>query len=67
MGIKSIMAAKQIVIMAYGKAKAAAVKKLVLGPVTTAVPASILQQHSNVTLIVDEAAADQIKKEKVEN
>lgn len=67
MGIKSIMAAKQIIIMAYGKAKAAAVKKLVLRPVTTAVPASILQQHSNVTLIVDEAASDQIKKGKVEN
>ncbi len=57
MGIASIMKSKQIILMAYGDGKVDAVSKMVDGPVTTEVPASILQQHPNVILIVDEAAA----------
>lgn len=43
--------------MAYGENKAEAISKTVNGPVTEEVPASILQKHPDVTLIVDEAAA----------
>lgn len=60
MGIANIMAAKQIVIMAFGENKAAAVKKMVEGQITEDVPASVLQNHSNVTLIVDHDAASKL-------
>ncbi|MBA1433773.1 glucosamine-6-phosphate deaminase [Bombilactobacillus bombi] len=57
MGIASIMQSKHIILMAWGANKAEAIYQTVKGPVTTACPASILQQHPQVTLIVDEAAA----------
>jgi glucosamine-6-phosphate deaminase len=60
MGIANIMSAKKIVIMAFGENKADAVKKMVEGPVTEEVPASILQNHGNVTLIVDQEAASKL-------
>ncbi|QCT75396.1 glucosamine-6-phosphate deaminase [Macrococcoides canis] len=56
MGIANIMAAKCIVLMAYGESKAEAIYNTVHGSVTEQVPASILQRHPNVTIIVDEAA-----------
>lgn len=57
MGIKNIMNSKEILLIASGKNKADAVNKLVNGPVTEDFPASILQRHPNVTVIVDEEAA----------
>lgn len=60
MGISSIMAAGKIILMAYGKNKAEAIKKTMNGPVTEEVPASILQKHPNVVVIVDEDAASQL-------
>ncbi|MDG3132230.1 glucosamine-6-phosphate deaminase [Streptococcus suis] len=60
MGIANIMAAKTIVLMAYGVEKAEAIKATVEGPITEEVPASILQRHENVVLIVDEAAASKL-------
>ncbi len=57
MGMKQIMDAKQILILATGEAKADAVYGMVEGEVTTALPASILQTHPACTLICDEAAA----------
>ena len=60
MGIANIMSAKEIVIMAFGDNKADAVQKMVEGSVTEDVPASVLQQHQNVTLIVDQAAASKL-------
>ena len=57
MGIASIMAAKKIILFAYGDKKADAIFKMVKGPVTEEVPASVLQNHPDVTLILDEAAA----------
>ena len=57
MGLQSIMDAKQIVLIAFGEKKAKAILDTVKGEVTTDVPASILQKHPNVTIIVDEAAA----------
>lgn len=57
MGLANILEAKEVLLIAYGKSKAQAIKDLVEGPQTTAVPASILQQHDNVTIIIDEEAA----------
>lgn len=60
MGIESIMSAKKILLMAYGKNKAEAVRNMIQGPVTEDVPASILQTHQDVTVILDEEAASQL-------
>ena len=57
MGIKNIMQAKSILMVVSGKNKARAVWGMVKGPVTTAVPASILQLHPFVTIICDREAA----------
>ena len=57
MGIQSIMQSKMIVLMAYGQGKADAIKQMIEGPVTEDLPASVLQKHPNVVVIVDEAAA----------
>ena len=60
MGIASIMAVKKIVLFAYGTKKADAIFKTVKGPVTEEVPASVLQNHPDVTLILDAAAAEKL-------
>lgn len=57
MGIRSIMNAKKILVVVSGKDKAEILKKVVYGPITPEVPASILQLHPNVTIVADEAAA----------
>lgn len=61
MGIGSIMKSKKILLVAYGENKAQAVADMVEGPVTTDVPASVLQNHDDVTVIIDEQAASKIK------
>ncbi|MCX2455810.1 glucosamine-6-phosphate deaminase [Lacticaseibacillus nasuensis] len=60
MGIGSIMKSKQIILMAYGSDKADAIQATIEGPVTTHVPASVLQNHANATIIIDEAAASKL-------
>ena len=57
MGIKQIMQAKKILILASGANKADAVCKMVKGEVTEAVPASVLQLHPDCILIADREAA----------
>lgn len=61
MGIDSIMAAKSIILMAYGENKADAVAAMIQGEVTEDCPASILQTHQDVTIIIDDAAAKNLK------
>lgn len=56
MGIGNIMSAKKILLLASGEAKAKAVYDSCFGPVTPEVPASVLQLHSDVIVIADEAA-----------
>lgn len=56
MGIKTIMQAKKIVIVVNGKEKAQIVKDAFFGPITPNVPASVLQLHSDVTLVGDKDA-----------
>ena len=57
MGIKTIMQAKKVLVVANGKGKAEIVKKAFTGPVTPEVPASILQMHPDVVVVLDEEAA----------
>ena len=57
MGLKNIMHAKKVLILANGANKAKAVYGLVHSPVTEELPASVLQLHPDCTLICDEAAA----------
>ena len=56
MGIKNIMQAKSIIIIASGKNKAEAIKGMVDGKIDTALPASVLQLHPFVTVVVDKDA-----------
>ncbi|MBM6948371.1 glucosamine-6-phosphate deaminase [Mordavella massiliensis] len=56
MGIGTIMRAKKILLVASGKDKAEIVKRAFTGPVCPQVPASILQLHPDVTVVVDAEA-----------
>ena len=60
MGVGSIRAARRVLLIALGEAKAPALAAAVEGPQTTACPASLLQDHPDVTVIVDPAAAAQL-------
>lgn len=57
MGLGTIMKAKQIILLASGRDKAPVLSKLVRPVIDTDVPASILNLHSNVTIIADREAA----------
>ena len=63
MGIGTVMAARKIVMVITGADKADILYKVFFGPVTPEVPGSILQFHSDVTLICDEAAAAKMPQE----
>lgn len=56
MGVRDILRAKRVVMVASGENKAQAVKAAFFGPITPKMPASILQYHSDFTLVADEAA-----------
>ena len=60
MGIKSIMLARQILVVVSGEDKADIVKEAFAGPITPHVPASILQLHPYVTLVGDKAALSKL-------
>ena len=62
MGIATIMKAREIVLLALGLHKADAVSAMVDGVITPDFPASILQRHQNVTVIVDPKAGSKIRK-----
>jgi glucosamine-6-phosphate deaminase len=56
MGIKTIMQAKKILLVANGKNKAEILHQAFYGPITPQVPASILQLHPDVVVVADQAA-----------
>ena len=60
MGLASIMRAKKIIVIATGENKAEAVYGMLKGPKTTDCPASILQDHPDVTVLLDKAAASKL-------
>ncbi|WP_411031562.1 glucosamine-6-phosphate deaminase [Spongiimicrobium sp. 3-5] len=57
MGVGTIMAAKRIILMAWGEGKAGVINQSVEGPIRESVPATFLQQHNNCDFIIDSAAA----------
>ena len=59
-GIKTIMQAKKILLVVSGESKADILAKAFLGPVTNEIPASILKQHKDVTIVGDEAALSKL-------
>ncbi|MEM2940278.1 MAG: glucosamine-6-phosphate deaminase [Thermoproteota archaeon] len=62
MGCGTIMEAKKILLLASGSDKADAIAATVEGPITSQVPASILQMHPDATIIIDEEAAWKLKR-----
>lgn len=60
MGIGTIMKAKRIVVMAWGENKAEVIQKVVEGDDTELIPASLLQEHSNIEVVIDEFAGDKL-------
>lgn len=61
MGISTIMQSKQIILLASGKEKAAAVKEIISGEIREEVPGTVLQRHPDVTVIADEEALSDIQ------
>ncbi|MEO6122819.1 MAG: glucosamine-6-phosphate deaminase [Ilumatobacteraceae bacterium] len=59
-GLGTIMDAREVVVVAQGVEKAAAIAAVVEGPVTAMCPGSVLQFHPRATIIIDEAAASQL-------
>lgn len=62
MGVGTIMDAREVLFLAFGEAKAGIVAETLEGPITTMVPASVLQMHPVVKVFLDEAAASRLKK-----
>lgn len=61
MGIGTIMEARHILLMAAGTAKAQAIRDTIEGPLAARCPASILQMHPKVTLVIDREAAGELE------
>ncbi|SFR95149.1 glucosamine-6-phosphate deaminase [Microbacterium sp. cf046] len=60
-GLGTILRARHLVLLAFGKGKAEAVAAAVEGPVTASLPASAIQLHPHATVVVDEAAASDLR------
>lgn len=60
MGVGTIMAAKRIILMAWGEGKAGVIKQAVEGAIRESVPATFLQQHEHCDFIIDRAAASNL-------
>ena len=60
MGISSIFKSKRIILLAWGESKAGIIQRTVEGGITTLVPATYLQNHHNVTFVLDLAAASEL-------
>ena len=60
MGMATILAARAIVLVATGRSKARAIKAMLSGRITPSLPASFLQLHHEVRLMLDKAAAERL-------
>jgi glucosamine-6-phosphate deaminase len=61
MGMGTILSARHIILLATGTSKAKIVAKALAGPITTRVPASLLQGHPRVVFVLDRAAAARLR------
>lgn len=64
MGISNILQAKKIVLLAWGGSKAKVIQQAVEEDVTERIPASLLQNHDDVTFVIDESAAVELTRNK---
>ena len=64
MGLKTIMDAKRIILIAWGEEKAQVIENIVEGEHQLLVPATCLQEHKNVEVVIDEGAASQLTRVK---
>ncbi len=60
MGIKTILSAKRIVLLAWGTNKSEIIQKAVEGAITSKIPTTYLQKHENTTLVLDQQAASKL-------
>ena len=60
LGVKKIMEAKRVILMAWGESKANVIKESAEDQVTSRVPASYLQEHNNATFVLDKAASSKL-------
>lgn len=60
LGVKKIMEAKRVILLAWGERKSNIIQASVEGPVTNQVPASFLQEHNNATFVLDKAASSKL-------
>lgn len=60
-GLGTILAARHLFLLAFGEGKARAVAGAVEGPLTSSLPGSAIQLHPHVTVVVDEAAASELR------
>jgi glucosamine-6-phosphate deaminase len=60
MGVSTILRSKRIVLMAWGQNKASIIKRTIQGDISSEVPATFLQNHTNTTFILDEGAASEL-------
>ncbi|MBI4659353.1 MAG: glucosamine-6-phosphate deaminase [Verrucomicrobia bacterium] len=60
-GLQTILSAKKVFILAYGRSKASAVRSMIEGSMTPQHPASFLQNHADVSVYLDEAAASELR------
>jgi glucosamine-6-phosphate deaminase len=60
MGVSTIMNSKRVVLLAWGQNKARVVKKTIEGEISAEIPATFLQNHDNVTFVLDELAASEL-------
>lgn len=60
-GLGTILDARNVVLVAHGRAKAAAVAAAIEGPLSSTCPASVLQLHGSATVVVDEEAASALR------
>lgn len=60
MGVGTILEAKRILLMAWGEGKASIIKEAIEGPINDVIPATYLQNHSNVKAILDDASSAEL-------
>ncbi len=63
MGIDTILRAERIVLMAWGEEKAQVVQRVIEGEINPQLPASYLQEHDNIEVVIDESAAQHLTRE----
>jgi glucosamine-6-phosphate deaminase len=62
MGMATILQARSIVLLANGRSKASCIERLMNGPLTPELPGSFLQLHRDVDIMIDEAAAERLRR-----